>query len=347
MGRADDLIPLEVAMHQSITIDGDTKDKDRCMKEHEDFMRNLQMEKERVDNEPPFQTDFQSSLRSSITFDDLGTIFETDDHKDSDVNGDDKSTNSPAASTKVCNDNFLQTMSDVNTNVQKTKVTPSMSPNVELNDNLGPSVEARRPPYRRRSSTSSSTISTYDIDSSQSSSSHLDVYKQPFAEARMTATLMRSSSSGDLLKYNDANKLSSNRRQTCRLSPSLPGSSTTNSFRDYADPFKSVVKPSPMIELLRKKSKKQKSAYAASQMIQEINEAEAMLVVIAKQEVADEHATNKEQEVQKKLKSNRMFRPVITIDEPDDDGGLSMGSDDLSVYVGRSTELDFSQSSIF
>eukprot|EP00978_Attheya_sp_CCMP212_P027135 scaffold90482_cov52-Attheya_sp.AAC.7 len=351
MGRRDDHIPLEVELYQAVLIsdkskslEGDSKDNDRCMADHMDFMRNLQMEKERVDNCNILETDFLSSL-ASIAIDDLGTIFENDDHEDSGI----KSANSPAASAEVCHDKFLQTVSDVDTNGQKTKLTPSMSPNVEINDKLGPSVEARRPPYRRILSNSSLSIPTDDIDSSQSSmssrsSSHSLFSKQSFAEPRLT-TRMRSSSSGDLSKYKHASKLSSLKRQMFGRRSSLPGVCTPNSTWDYVDPSKSVLEPSPMLELLRKKSLKEtKTANAASRMIEGINEAEAMAAAIAKNKTKEDHETNKEREAQKKHQSNSFFRPVVTIDEPDDDGALSMGSDDLSVSLGRSTELDFSQS---
>jgi hypothetical protein len=363
MGRRNDnLIPFEVELYQDVLISDkseslavDSKDNDHCEMDHVHFMQNLHIEKERVNNDPILETDvFQSSL-ASIAIDDLDTIFEIDLNEDSGTN----STNSPAVSGEVCHDKFLQTMSDVDTNAQKTKLTPSMSPNVEMNDQLGPSVESRRPAYRRRSSTGS-TLSTYDLDSSQSgssrSSSHSLYSKQSF-------TRMRSNSSGDLSKYNHTSKFSSSQRQTFGRRSSLPGLCTPNSTWDT-----SVAESSPMIEMLRKNSLKTryadmespmikkirksslktKDAHAASLMIQEINEGEAMAAAIAQKKAQENHETNKEREAQKnkpQSQSKRIVRPFITMDEPDDDGDLSMGSDDLSVSLGRSMNLDYSQSS--
>eukprot|EP00978_Attheya_sp_CCMP212_P037415 scaffold176012_cov50-Attheya_sp.AAC.1 len=334
---------------QSTTLEVDSQNNDKCMT---DFMENPQMVEEQVDNTPLLEADFQSS-QENIMVDDLGTIFESEDHEDSDVNGE-KSINSPATSPNESNDTFL--LSLVNINGQTTKLTPSMmGPSVEKSEQLGPSaVEARHPQYRRRSSASS--ISIDDIDSSQSSAS-LSLssvrYKQPSVPERMTSRMRRSSSAGDASQSKNPNTLSLNKRHKFRRRSSLPGLTTTNATWDSIDLSESMVKPSPMIEKLRKKSHKKKSAYdAASRMIQELNESEAMAAAIAaaivtEKKVEHEDETKKRQE-ETKEKSRRISRPVVIIDEPDDDGDyLSMGSDDLSVHLGSSMNLDFSQSSIF
>jgi hypothetical protein len=207
-----------------------------------------------------------------------------------------------------------------------------------------------------------------DIDSSQSSacSSRSSVrynynYKQHFVPERIThysTSRIRSSSAGDNSQPKNPNTLALNKRHKFGRKSSLPGLNTTNATWDWdsIDSSESVVKTSPMIEQLRKKSHKKRSAsaYAASRMIQELNESEGMAAAIAiatEKKVAHEDKTKKRQDERKtKEKSSRISRPVVIIDEPDDDGDLSMGSDDLSVSVHlgslMSMNLDFSQSSI-
>eukprot|EP00978_Attheya_sp_CCMP212_P000495 scaffold988_cov49-Attheya_sp.AAC.4 len=291
--------------------------------------------KDNGDNDSFVPSEVHSSMES-ITVDDLGTIFETEHYEDSDTSSSKRSKNSPVTSQKLFDDKLQKSTSVVNTFEGKTEGV-SGDANFEISQKLGPLLEARRPMYGR--TFSSSSRSSEDIDSSQSSArtSHSALYEQTFVLDRNLAG-MKSKSSSDLLKYKKTSKVPPSRRQMIRRSFSFSGSSTQNETWAYIDSSKSVVESSPKIEKLRKKNHQTKSSYTASRMIQETNEAEAMAEAIAaaKRKVTDENATKNEQETQRKSISYRISRPVVTIDEPDDDGHF----DDLTVLLGRSKELD-------
>eukprot|EP00978_Attheya_sp_CCMP212_P015094 scaffold38823_cov48-Attheya_sp.AAC.1 len=291
--------------------------------------------KDNGDNDSFLPSEVHSSMES-ITVDDLGTIFETEHYEDSDTSSGKRSKNSPVTYQKLCNDKLLKSTSVVNTFEGQTEG-ESGDTNFEISQKLGPLLEARRPKYGR--TFNGSSRSSEDIDSSQSiaRTSHSALYEQTFFQDRNLAG-MESTSSSDLLKCKKTSKVSPNRRQMIRISFSFPGSSTQNETWAYIDDdsSKSVVESSSKIEKLRKKSHKTKSSHTASRTIQETNEAETMAAAIAaaKRKATDEHATKNEQETQRKSISYRISRPVVTIDEPDDD------FDDLAVLLGRSMELD-------
>eukprot|EP00550_Attheya_septentrionalis_P003277 CAMPEP_0198289756 /NCGR_PEP_ID=MMETSP1449-20131203/7836_1 /TAXON_ID=420275 /ORGANISM="Attheya septentrionalis, Strain CCMP2084" /LENGTH=333 /DNA_ID=CAMNT_0043988143 /DNA_START=301 /DNA_END=1302 /DNA_ORIENTATION=+ len=330
--RRDDQLVLEVVLcryalsseQPIITMECDSEESDHDMKDD-------------GDNDSFVPSEFHSSMES-ITVDDLGTIFETEHCEDSDTSSGKRSKNSPVTSQKVCNDKLLKSTSLVNTFEGKTEGV-SGDANFEISRKLGPLLEARRPKHGRRFSGSSR--SSEDIDSSQSSArtSHSALSEQSFVLDRNRAG-RKSKSSSDLFNSRKTSKLPPNRRQMIRRSFSFPGSCTQNETWAYIDSSKSVAESSPYIEKLRKKSYKTKSSYTASRTIQETNEVEAMAAAIAaaKRKITDENATKNEQETHRKSLSYRISRPVVSIDEPDDDGHF----DDLTVLLGRSMELDLS-----